>query len=139
MPPKKPPPKKGAAAPAAPKPKPQETFVTEKDPDTMSNESIVFAQPIEETDEEHEPSPSEIKRKEEVDEKARLEQQAADDKRLAEEKAKRELLALQFEHFISESGLKLGMELIFTEMLTKKVPSEQQFVYTIARLKQIAE
>ena len=31
------------------------------------------------------------------------------------------------------------MELIFTEILDKAVPSEQQFIYTIARLKQIAE
>ena len=41
MPPKKPVPAKKTPAPS--KPKQNETFVTEKDPDAMSNESIVFA------------------------------------------------------------------------------------------------
>ena len=48
-------------------------------------------------------------------------------------------MAAEFEKYLNESGIKLGFEIIFAEIIEKKVPQELMFPYAIARLKQMAK
>ena len=45
------------------------------------------------------------------------------------------MLAQEFEKFIDDSGIKLGFQVIFSEIMDKEVPPEYHFPYAIARLK----
>jgi hypothetical protein len=42
-----------------------------------------------------------------------------------------------FEKYLSDTGIASAFELIFSEMITKKIPSENHFTYTAGRLRQI--
>ena len=48
-------------------------------------------------------------------------------------------MADEFEKYLNESGIKLGFEIIFAEIIEKRVPQELMFPYAIARLKQMAQ
>lgn len=50
----------------------------------------------------------------------------------------RKTQASLFEKYLSDTGISSAFELIFSEMLTKKIPSENHFTYTAGRLRQIA-
>jgi hypothetical protein len=42
-----------------------------------------------------------------------------------------------FEKYLNDTGIASAFELIFSEMITKKIPSENHFTYTAGRLRQI--
>jgi hypothetical protein len=44
-------------------------------------------------------------------------------------------MAREYEGFIDQSGIKIGFEMIFTEVFEKKIAQDQIFPYTIARLR----
>ena len=44
-------------------------------------------------------------------------------------------MATEFEKYLDDSGIKVGFEIIFAEILEKKVPQDQMFPYAIERLK----
>ena len=48
-------------------------------------------------------------------------------------------MAEEFEDYLNQSGIKLGFEIIFAEIIEKKVPQDLMFPYAIARLKQMAK
>lgn len=50
----------------------------------------------------------------------------------------RKAQASLFEKYLGDTGISSAFELIFSEMLTKKIPSENHFTYTAGRLRQIA-
>ena len=44
-----------------------------------------------------------------------------------------------FEKYLEDSGINLGFEIIFREILAKKIPEDQVFAYAALRLKQLEE
>ena len=44
-----------------------------------------------------------------------------------------------FEKYLNDSGLSLGFQVIFAEILAKKIPDDQVFGYTAMRLRQLEE
>ncbi len=53
--------------------------------------------------------------------------------------ANREKQAKMFERYLQNSGLSLAFEVVFAEILTKKIPSDQVFGYAAMRLRQFEE
>lgn len=47
--------------------------------------------------------------------------------------------AEDFLRYIEETGLSMSFKIIFTEILSKKVPEDKVFAYTATRLRQIGE
>ena len=71
-------------------------------------------------------------------EQGRKQRNVAEDdavKREREAQRRRNEMANEYETFIDKSGIKLGFEIIFTEVFEKKIPQDQIFPYTIARLR----
>lgn len=52
---------------------------------------------------------------------------------------RRQELALEFEKFLDDSGIKVGFQVIFAEILEKRVPPDQMFPYAIARLRSFSK
>ena len=44
---------------------------------------------------------------------------------------KRQDMADEFEKYVNDSGIKLGFEIIFAEIIEKKVPQDMMFPYAI--------
>ena len=44
-----------------------------------------------------------------------------------------------FERYLQNSGLSLGFEVIFAEILAKKIPADQVFGYAAMRLRQFED
>ena len=59
------------------------------------------------------------------------------EEQLAQER--RDEMASEFEKYLTDSGIKVGFEIIFAEIIEKRVPQDQIFPYTIARLKHLAK
>lgn len=47
--------------------------------------------------------------------------------------------AIKFENYIHESGLAMGFQLIFSELISKKISPENYFSYVTIRLKEIGK
>ena len=44
-----------------------------------------------------------------------------------------------FEKYLNDSGLSLAFQVVFAEILAKKIPEEQVFGYTAMRLRQLED
>lgn len=45
--------------------------------------------------------------------------------------------AENFDKYIEETGISAAFQMIFTEIITKSLPAEDQFSYAVSRLKQM--
>ena len=84
------------------------------------------------------PEEQELTETERLREQGRKQRNVAEDeaiKREREEQQPRDEMAKEYESFIDKSGLKIGFEMIFTEVFEKKIQQDQIFPYTIARLR----
>ena len=49
----------------------------------------------------------------------------------------RKIQANAFENYINETGISTAFQLIFSELITKKIPVENYYTYTASRLREI--
>jgi hypothetical protein len=84
------------------------------------------------------PGEQDLTETERLREQGRKQRNVAEDdavRREREAQRRRNEMAKEYETFIDKSGIKLGFEIIFTEVFEKKIPQDQIFPYTIARLR----
>jgi len=84
------------------------------------------------------PEEQDLTETERLQEQGRKQRSMAEDeaiKREREAQRRRNEMAKEYETFIDKSGLKIGFEMIFTEVFEKQIQQDQIFPYTIARLR----
>lgn len=82
---------------------------------------------------------TETERLREQERKQRKMEEEAAAKREEAAQRRRDEMAKEYETFIEKSGIKIGFEIILTEVFEKKIQQDQIFPYTIARLKQLSQ
>eukprot|EP00831_Metopus_contortus_P025716 TRINITY_DN22088_c0_g1_i2.p2 TRINITY_DN22088_c0_g1~~TRINITY_DN22088_c0_g1_i2.p2 ORF type:complete len:130 (-),score=49.12 TRINITY_DN22088_c0_g1_i2:70-459(-) len=94
--------------------------------------------PKEETKKDQKP-PKQEKEEQPKPEEEKVEEKEEELDPETKEKIEKEKQAKMFEKYLDESGLSLAFKAIFSEILSKKIPSDQVFGYTAMRLRQLEE
>lgn len=84
------------------------------------------------------PEEQDVTETERLREQGRKQRRTEEDVAIKREQAaqrRRDEMAKEYEAFIDKSGIKIGFEIIFTEVFEKKIQQDQIFPYTIARLR----
>ena len=82
----------------------------------------------------------EQKEEEETEEQKAKRLEEEEQQRVEDEKArKRQEQAVLFEKYIEESGLSVAFQIVFAEIISKKIAEDQVFRYTAMRLRQLGK